>query len=106
MRILLDACLPKRLKLQFPGHEVWTAGEARLNTLDDGALLKAIAGKFDVLITMDKGIPFQQQLQDKPFALVVLRAKSNRLPDLLPLVPELLEVLAKVQPGAVIQVPT
>lgn len=105
MRILLDACLPKRLKLQFPEHEVWTAREARLNTLDDGQLLEAIAGKFDVLITMDKSIPLQQQLQGKPFALVVLRAKSNRLPDLLPLAPELLEVLAKVTPSAVAKVP-
>ena len=105
MRILLDACLPKRLKLQFPGHEVWTAREACLNRLDDGQLLDAIAGKYDALITMDKSIPFQQQLQGKPFAFVLLRAKSNRLADLLPLVPKLLEVLAEVKPGTITEVP-
>jgi hypothetical protein len=104
MRILLDACVPKRFKLQLPEHEVRTAREVRLNTLEDRQLLDAIAGKFDVLITMDKSIPFQQQLQDKPFALVLLRANSNRLPDLLPLAPKLRGVLAMAKPGTITEV--
>jgi predicted nuclease of predicted toxin-antitoxin system len=104
MRVLLDACLPKRLKLELSGHEVWTAREARLNTAEDGQLLDAMEGQFDILVTMDKSMPFQQQLAGRPFAVVLLRTKSNRLPDLLPLVPKLIQALAKATPGKVIEV--
>jgi hypothetical protein len=60
-----------------------------------------MAGQFDVLITVDKNMPSQQRLDERPVALVVLRALSNRLPDLLPLVPALLQVLSEMKPGEV-----
>jgi hypothetical protein len=60
-----------------------------------------MAGQFDVLITVDKSMPFQQRLDERPVAQVVLRALSNRLPDLLPLVPALLQVLSEMKPGEV-----
>jgi hypothetical protein len=65
----------------------------------DGAVLDKMAGVFDVLVTVDRNLPFQQRLQDRPFAVVILRAKSNRLTDLLPLVPALLGVLDGIKPG-------
>jgi hypothetical protein len=69
--------------------------------LTNGRLLDAMAGQFDVLATIDEGIRFQQRLDDRPVALVLLRARSNRLPDLLPLVPALLQVVSEVEPGQV-----
>ena len=101
MRVLLDANIPTRFKLSITGHDVRTAREERLNELPDGQLIDAIGRNFDVLVTMDKNLPFQQRLNDRPFAVVVLRANSNRLRDILPLVPELLLLLPKVKPGEV-----
>ncbi len=67
--------------------------------LDDGPLLDAIADRFDILITLDKNLPRQQRLEGRAFSVVVLRAKSSRLNDLLPLVPALKEVLGDLRPG-------
>ena len=72
--------------------------------LNNGALLDAMAGQFDALVTVDKRLPQQQHVKDRPFGVVVLRARSNRLADLLPLVPELLRVLAGLGPGVVHEV--
>ena len=83
MRILLDACVPRRLRDSLSGHEVRTAPEMGWGDLDNGALLDAMAGHFDVLVTVDKRLPQQQNIKDRPFGVVVLRAKSNRLSDLL-----------------------
>lgn len=58
-----------------------------------------MAGTFDVLVTCDRSLPWQQNLTGRAVAVVLLRAPSNRLPDLLPLVPELLRVLETIQPG-------
>ena len=69
------------------------------NKLPDGQLLDVMPGVFDVLVTVDRNMRLQQQLHDRPFALVLLRAKSNRLIDLLPLVPALLRALNEVKPG-------
>jgi hypothetical protein len=68
---------------------------------DDGPLLDAMAGRFDALITVDKSLPKQQDLGTRLFGVVLLRAKSNRLADLLPLVPELIETLNNLNPGEV-----
>lgn len=67
--------------------------------LDDGVLLDAMDGRFDVLITVDKSIPFQRNLVGRPLALIVLRAKSNSLNQLKPLIPALLDALATIAPG-------
>jgi hypothetical protein len=76
----------------------------RWGDLDDGPLLRAMAGRFDVLVTVDKGIPKQQRLNNRSFAVVVLRARTNRLADLLPLVPKLREALRGALPGSVQEV--
>ncbi len=67
--------------------------------LDDGPLLDAIADRFDVLITLDKNLPLQQRVQGRAFSVVVLRTKSSRLQDLIPLVPALKEALDDLRPG-------
>jgi hypothetical protein len=69
--------------------------------LDNGDLLDAMQDHFDALVTVDKRLPRQQHIEGRPLGVAVLRAKSNRLADLLPLVPELLAVLADLKPGTV-----
>ena len=104
MRILLDACVPRRLRDSLAGHEVRTAPEMGWGDLNNGALLDVMAGQFDALVTVDKRLPQQQPIKERPFGVVVLRAKSNRLSDLLPLVPALLTALADLKPGVVNEV--
>ncbi|MBI2371361.1 MAG: DUF5615 family PIN-like protein [Deltaproteobacteria bacterium] len=104
MRILLDACVPRRLRDSLAGHDVRTAPEMGWGDLDNGALLDAMAGQFDALVTVDKRLPQQQLIKDRPFGVVVLRARSNRLSDLLPLVPALLTALADLTAGVVNEV--
>ena len=104
MRVLLDACVPKGLRKSLSGHEVQTAPEMGWGDLDNGDLLEAMKGLFDALVTVDKRLPQEQHIEDRPLGVVVLRAKSNRLADLLPLVPDLLAALSTLQAGAVKEV--
>ncbi len=99
MRILLDACVPRRLAGQLSAHEVSTAHEMGWDDLDDGPLMDAMGQDFDVLVTVDKSMPKQQRLDDRAFGILVLRARTNRLADLLPLLPRLTEALPTVRPG-------
>ena len=75
-----------------------------MGDLDNGDLLDAMAGIFDALVTVDKRLPQQQHIKDRPLGVVVLRARSNRLSDLLPLVPDILAALVTLEPGAVKEV--
>ena len=104
MRILLDACVPKRLSRELGNHEVSTAQKMGWGDLDDGPLLDAVAESFDAFVTVDKGIPAQQQLAHRPFAIIVLRAYSNRLADLKALVPALEAQLVSIRPGIVYEI--
>src|SRR6266581_367279 len=104
MRILLDACVPRSLRNSLSGHEVRTAPEMGWGDLDNGALLDAMAGDFDALVTVDKRLPEQQNIMDRAVGVVVLRARSNRLSDLFPLVPGLRAALSTLAPGVVNEV--
>ncbi len=101
MRVLLDANLPHDFRHELPGHEVETARFAGLNDVDDGELLDRMAGRFDALVTMDTNLIHQQNITNRSFAIVVLRARSNRIAELLPLVPALLEALETIAPSEV-----
>lgn len=87
MRILIDECMPKKLKREFPDHTVATVREMGWFGKINGELLGVASGKFDVLITVDKNMPHQQNVAKLPIAVIVLKAWSNRLQDLLPLLP-------------------
>jgi hypothetical protein len=104
MRVLLDACVPKGLRKSLSDHEVRTAPEMGWGDLDNGELLDAMNGLFDALVTVDKRLPKQQHITERALGVVVLRAKSNRLSDLLPLVPDLLTALSTLEVGAVKEV--
>ena len=101
MRILLDECLPKDFAEELRGHTVKTVPQAGWASVKNGKLLRLIAdsGKFDLFVTVDKNLLRQQKLDGLPFAIIVLRAKSNRLAELKPFAEELLRRLGEFQPG-------
>ena len=103
MRILLDECLPKDLARELPGHVVKTVPQAGWAGISNGKLLRIIAGsgKFDVFLTVDKRLPRQNKISLLPYAVVVLRAKSNRMIHVFPFAPEILRRLAEFRPGHV-----
>jgi predicted nuclease of predicted toxin-antitoxin system len=103
MRLILDECLPARLRRDLPGHDVQTVPQAGWASIKNGQLLRLIAesGKFDIFVTMDKNLPHEQSLKELPFAVVVLRAKSNRFEDTHPLMEVLSRRLPEFLPGQV-----
>jgi predicted nuclease of predicted toxin-antitoxin system len=82
MKLLLDECTPARLRFDFPGHQVLTIEQAGLKGLKNGTLLRLSSREFDVLITVDQKIPYQQNLSDLSIAIVVMVAQSNRYSEL------------------------
>ena len=99
MRILLDECVPRGLKRSLRGQDVFTVPETGFRGLKNGELLRHVDGQFDVLITTDKSIQYQQNLAVYAMAFVLLRAKSNDIADIEPLVPKLLTQLDELRPG-------
>jgi hypothetical protein len=83
---------------------VTTVAKAGWSGVKNGRLLRQAETAFDVLITVDRNLSFQQRLIDFNLAVIVLRAPSNRLPDLLPLVPQVLAAIPSVAPGRVVVV--
>jgi len=71
----------------------------RWATLDNGELLAPASEHFDVFVTVDRNPSFQSDLASLPIAVVILKARTNRLADLKPLVPELLATIGSAQPG-------
>jgi predicted nuclease of predicted toxin-antitoxin system len=106
MRVLLDENLDARLKPLFAdGLEVLTVAELGWDALQNGALLAAAAqAGFDALVTMDRNIPYQQNLKNVTFGIVIIRAYSNSKAVVAPLMPNVNRALAAIQPGEVVYV--
>lgn|SRR6202035_3970677 len=105
MRILPDECIDERFRNSFLAHDCQTARYAGFAGLENGALLTtAETSKFDIFLTVDQGIKYQQNLTHRRIAIIILRAKSNRLKDLLPLVPLCLAHIETVQPGNIVRI--
>ena len=102
LRVLLDHCVPAKLRLAIAGHEVVRAVEVGLEDVSNGKLLNgAEALGFDVVVTIDKKMRFQQSMWERAVATVVLDRANSKLESLLPLVPRLLEALPALTPGEV-----
>ena len=104
MRLLLDECLPRKLKQSLLGHEVKTVPEMGWSGIENGALLLRIGSQFDVFVTIDGNMRYQQNMDGRSFALIVLVAKDNTIETLLPLIKSVLEVLPSIQPGQVVAI--
>ena len=102
MRILLDENLDWRLSGGLLGHEVESVARLGWAGIQNGILLKkAEETGFEVLITMDSNMTFQQNLAGHPLKIIVLRARSNRLADTIPLTVKILQVLPYLKNGRV-----
>jgi len=106
MKVLIDECAPRALKrnLTAHGHECLTVQEAGWSGKENGELLTLAEGKFDVLVTLDTNLNYQQNLTGHRIAIVILLARSNRLDHLSPLFPACAEALAIIKPGDIVRV--
>lgn len=101
MRVFVDECVDWRLSRDIAGHEVKTARQMGWTTIQNGELLALAVNAFDVFVTVDRNLSFQQNLPAFAIAVIVLRARSNRLADLQLLVPGLLAAIPVAKRGAV-----
>ena len=104
MRILLDECVDWRLLRDLPGHDVKSVKQMGWSETVNGALLALAETAFEVLVTTDKNLSFQQNLPRFGISVVLLRARSSRLRHLRELVPKLLAALPDVKPGEVLTI--
>ena len=104
MRVLLDECVTRYLKRDFTGHEALTVEEAGLKGLKNGQLLQAASGRFDVLVTVDQNLQYQQNLKSFALAIILLKAQRSTYPMLKPLMPRVHATLEKIKPGEIVVV--
>ena len=104
MRVLLDECLPRRLRDGLGGHTVSTVAEMGWAGVKNGELLRLAAPRFDVFLTVDGSIKYQQNIRAHRIFVVTLRAKSNDIEALLPLMPIVRDVLPEAEPGRVAEI--
>jgi hypothetical protein len=104
MRILLDECLPRKLKRSIVGHDVATVQERGWSSKRNGELLRLMDGTVDVFLTSDQNLRYQQNLATIRFSIIVLVAPDNRLPTLEPLMPQVQSLLDTITPGSVVEV--
>lgn len=105
MRVLIDECLPRQIKNSFSRHDCQTVPRAGFAGKTNGELLSlAEQSGFEVLLTADKGMSYQQNLTGRKIAVLVIRARSNAVEDLLPHVPACLQALDSIKPGQLVRV--
>ena len=101
MRVLLDECVDSRLAAHLGAFEVRTVADQGWVGITNGQLLSRAAAEFDVFVTVDRNLPFQQHLPKFDVAVILLRAKTNRVVDLVALVPELVSTIWNAKTGVV-----
>ena len=104
MRVLLDECLPRKLKRSIVGHDIATVQERGWSSKKNGELLRLMDGTVDVFLTSDQNLRYQQNLVTIGFSIIVLVVPDNRLPTLQPLMPQVQSLLDTITPGSVIEV--
>src|SRR5215467_1570664 len=104
MRVLIDECLPAGLKesLTAMGHECETVRRAGYGAKKNGELLSLAEGQWDVLLTSDRNIKHQQNMTGRTVSILILCSKTNRMKDILPLMPACAESLHAIQPGCIL----
>ena len=107
MRILLDECVPRPLRRELPDHEVRTVVEMGWAGKRNSELLRLLTAEhFAMFLTTDQNLRYQQNFRGLQVAFIVLTAPTNKLDDLIPLMPTVRTVLETIQPGAVVEVDT
>ncbi len=106
MRVLLDECVPRKLRRDLPAHDTRTVAEMRWSGTKNGPLLWRAAQEFDVFVTVDQGIEYQQNLVGVDLAVVVMVAASNDIDDLRPLMSRVRDAVGQAASGRVVRVET
>jgi hypothetical protein len=104
MRILIDECVDPRVAKLFAGHDVKTVHDMGWGRLPDGPLLKLAEGAFDVLITIDRSLEYQQNLRKLSLGVVVVDVPKNQMPYYVAVGRDLLSAVNRLRPGQVIHV--
>ena len=106
MRVLIDECLPAGLKesISALGHECETVRLAGYGAKKNGKPLSLMEGRWDVLLTNDRNIKYQQNMSRRRVSILIVCAKSNRIKDPLPLMPACAKALLSILPGGVVEV--
>jgi len=104
MRVLLDECVPRKLRQELAEHEVRTVTEKGRSGVKNGKLLALAESEFDVFLTVDQNLKYQQNLQTFRIRVILLIAQNNRLKALLPLMPKVRETLANMKEGEFVHV--
>jgi hypothetical protein len=105
MRLLLDECVPRKFRNALPGHDCRTVPEEGLAGKKNGELLSlAEKSGFEVFLTLDRGLQYEQNLRGRTIAIILVHAKSSRLADLLLHSSEILRVLRSIKPGELVKV--
>lgn len=106
MRVLIDECVPRKFKFSIAsfGHECSTVPDAGLAGKQNGELLSLAEDHFDVFITLDKGIEYQQNLASRKLSIIVIRAKSNRFIHVSPFASRCDEIIRSIQPAQLVMV--
>ena len=106
MRLLLDECVPRKVKYLSAegGHECETVRDAGFSGKENGELLALAEGQFDVFVTIDKNIRYQQNMTGRNIAILIIRPASNDLDDIRPHVPHALIALQSLKPGQLVEV--
>lgn len=99
MKVFVDECVNFKLLRHLTGHTFIHVRDTPFRGMKNGALLRAVPADYDVFLTLDGGIPYQQNLRRFPMAFVILRSDSNDIADLLALVPHLLTTLEQIEAG-------
>ena len=105
MKVLLDECVPRKLKRALSNHDCQTVPEAGFAGKRNGQLLSlAESAGYELFFTLDKGLQYQQNMAGRSIAILIVRARSNRLDDLLLLLESCLTAMNSIKPGEVIRV--
>ena len=104
MKVLLDECVPRKLRREIASHEVRTVTESGWSGLKNGALLALAEVEFDVFLTVDQNLIFQQNLQRFNVGIILMVARNNRFKTLLPLMPEVNGAIEDVKPGELVRI--
>src|SRR5271169_5895424 len=99
MRVLLDECVPRALRAELLGHDVKTVAEVGSTGVKNGELLHLTARKFDLLLSVDRNLEYQQNFAGLALAVIVVHAPTNDIGALRPLMSAVLAAIPKSRPG-------
>jgi hypothetical protein len=104
MKVLLDECVPRKLRRELTKHQVLTVTERGWSGIENGSLLSLAQNEFDVFLTFDQNLKYQQNLKTFNIAIILIVAKNNRLRTLLPMMPKVRDALEVIHAGDFVRI--